>query len=84
MNHNNTFESISATEKQSDIEIAMDLVRKYYLIQNSILVRFQQKAKEQLFRKAVVLIHTLTYPVARRLLMVIIKDKKNSDQNTIC
>lgn len=73
MHHNKTFESISAAEKQSDIEIAMDLVSKYYLIKDSLLIRFQQKAKEQLFQTAVVLIHTLTYPVARRLLMVIIK-----------
>ena len=84
MNHNKTFESIFTPDKHSDIEIAMDLLCKYYLIQDSILVRFQRQAKEQLFRKAIILNHTLTYPVARRLLMVIIKDKKNSDQNTIC
>jgi hypothetical protein len=73
MNDNKTFESISILKKHSDIEIAMDLLSKYYLIKDSILVRFQQKAKEQLFRKAIILIHTLTHPVARRLLMVIIK-----------
>ena len=73
MNHNKTFESISIPDKHSDIEIAMDLVNKYYLIQDSILVRFQKKAKEQIFRKAIILIHTLTHPAARKLLMIIIK-----------
>jgi hypothetical protein len=73
MNHNKTFESISIPEKQSDIEIVMDLVSKYYLIKDSILVRFQRKAKETLLQKAKDVIHTITHPVARRLLMVIIK-----------
>jgi hypothetical protein len=73
MNHNKTFESKSIFDKHSDIEIAMDLLSKYYLIQDSILIRFQQKAKEQLFQTAKDLIYTITHPVARRLLMAIIK-----------
>jgi len=73
MNHNQTFESISIPEKQSDIKIAMDLVSKYYLIQGSMLVRFQRKAKETLLQKAKDVIHTITHPAARRLLMVVIK-----------
>ena len=73
MNHDKTFESISIPEKHSDIEIAMDLVSKYYLIQDSILIRFKCKAKETLLLKASDLIHTLAHPTARRLLMVIIK-----------
>ena len=73
MNHNKTFESISISEKQSDIEIAMDLVSKYYLIKDSILVRFQSKAKEILMQKAKDVVHTTTHPIVRRLLMVIIK-----------
>lgn len=74
MNHNKTLKSISIPDKHSDIKIAMDLLNKYYLIKDSILISFQQKAKEQLFQKAKVLIHTLTHPVARRLLMVIIEE----------
>ncbi len=73
MKNNKTFESISIPEKRLDIEIAMDLVSKYYLIKDSILVRFQQKAKETLLQKAKDVIHTITHPIARRLLMVIIK-----------
>ena len=73
MNHNQTIESISIPEKQSDIEIAMDLLSKYYLIKDSILVRFQWKAKETLLQKTKDVIHTITHPVARRLLMVVIK-----------
>ena len=74
MNHNKTFESISIRKKQSDIEIAMDLVSEYYLLKDSILIRFQRKAKETLLQKARDVIHTITHPVARRLLMVIIKE----------
>jgi len=73
MNHNKSFESISIPDKQSDIEIAMDLLSKYYLIQDSILVKFKRKAKETLLHKAINLVQTLTHPAARRLLMVIIK-----------
>lgn len=73
MNHNKTFKRISIHEKQSDIAIAMDLVSNYYLIKDSILVRFQRKAKETLLQKAKDVIHTITHPVAKRLLMVIIK-----------
>ena len=73
MNHNKTFKRISIHEKQSDIAIAMDLISNYYLIEDSILVRFQQKAKETLLQKAKDVIHTITHPVAKRLLMVIIK-----------
>jgi len=73
MNHNKTFESISIPEKQSDIEIAMDLLSKYCLIKDSILVRFQRKAKETLLQKTKDVIHKITHPVARRMLMVVIK-----------
>jgi len=73
MNSNKTFESISIPDKHSEIEIAMDLVSKYYLIQDSVLIRFKRKAKETLLLKARDLIHTLAHPTARKLLMVIIK-----------
>jgi hypothetical protein len=73
MNHNKNCAIISISEKQSDIEIAMDLVGKYYLIKDSIFVRFQRKAKETLLQKTNNVIHTITHPVARRLLMMIIK-----------
>ena len=76
MTHNKTFEIISISEKHSDIEIAMDLVSKYYLIKDSILVRFQRKAEEQLFQQSIDLIHRISHPVARRLLFVIIKKSK--------
>ncbi|MBU1941145.1 MAG: hypothetical protein KKC68_05170 [Candidatus Thermoplasmatota archaeon] len=76
MNHNKTFESIYIPEKQSDIEIAMDLVSKYYLVKDSILVRFQRKAKETLLQKAKDVIHTITHPIAKRLLMVVIKKQE--------
>jgi hypothetical protein len=73
MNYKKESENISISEKQTDIRIAMDLVSKYYLIENSILIKFQQKAKKQLFQKAKDLIHTMTHPAARRLLMIIIR-----------
>ena len=73
MNHNEALENINASEKQSDIEIAINLVSKYYLIQNSILIRFQRKAKEILYREAKEVYHTVTHPVAKRLIMVIIE-----------
>ena len=74
VNNDRIFESGSIPDKHSDIEIAMDLVSKYYLIQDSILVGFKRKAKETLLQNARRLIHTLTNPTARRLLMVIIKN----------
>ena len=73
MNHNKASDNISISEKQSDIDIAMDLVSKYYLIKDSILVRFQRKAKETLLQKSKDLVHTIKHPVAERLLMIIIK-----------
>ena len=73
MIHNKTFEGIYVSDKHSDIEIAMDLVSKYYLIQDSILVKFKRKAKETLLQKASSLIHSITNSTARRLLMLIIK-----------
>lgn len=72
MNHNKSIESIFGSEKQSDIEIAMDLVRKYYLIQDSILIKFQRKAKEQLSKIAENAIQTMISPVAKRLISIII------------
>ena len=73
MNHKENYESIYAFKKQSDIEIAMDLVSKYYLIKDSILIRFQRKAKETLIQEAKDAIHTITHPVARKLITVVIK-----------
>ena len=73
LNYNRTFESVSIPDSHSDIEIAMDLVSKYYLIQDSIFDRFKRKAIEALLQKARGLIHTITNSTARRLLMVIIK-----------
>lgn len=72
MNYNKTFESISISEKQSDIGIVLDLVSKHYLIKDSTLIRFQQKAEEQLFQKTKDLILTITHPVAKKLLTIII------------
>ena len=65
-------EIIYTFEKQSDIEIAMDLVSKYYLIQNSVLIKFQRKAKEQLSLRAEDAIQTMISPVAKRLLSITI------------
>lgn len=72
MNHNKTIKSVPVSEKPPDIEIAMDLLNKYYLIKDSILIRFQLKAKEKLSEAAKIVADTMMNPTAKRLMKVII------------
>lgn len=72
MNHDKSSENISDFRKQSDIEIAMDFLNRYYCIHDSILVNFQRKAKETISRQAEESIWNITNPTAKRLLKIII------------
>ena len=66
MNHNKNSESISDLGKQSDIEIAMEFVTRFYCIHDSILVNFQRKAKEIISRQAKEAICDVTNPTAKK------------------
>jgi hypothetical protein len=72
VDHNKNSKNISVPAKQSDIEIAMDFVSRYYCIKDSIMVKFQRKAKERLAKQAKDIIHTIKNPVAKRLLRITI------------
>jgi hypothetical protein len=78
VNHNKNSENISAPVKQSDIEIAMDFVNKYYCINDSIMAKFRRKAKERLVRQAKDAIHTIKNPVAKRLIRITIDNYDKS------
>jgi len=73
MNHNKSSESISDFGKQSDIEIAMEFLSRYYCIHDSILVNFQRKAKETISRQAEEAICYIANRTAKILLKIIIE-----------
>ncbi len=68
------FEKTIVGKQHADVGIAMQLLSLFYSVEDSVLVKFQKKAKEELSRQAANIMRTLTHPFAIRLL------RKKSDE----
>lgn len=56
------------SEENTDIEIALELIKHLNAIEDSVLIKFKKNAQEQLLRRAVIAMKSMTNPLAKRLL----------------
>ena len=62
------FKEIVDSEKKTDMEIALELIKYFNRIEDSSLVRFKKKAKEMLVERASMARESMTNPLAIKLL----------------
>ena len=71
------FKEIVDSEKKTDMEIALELIKYFNRIEDSSLVRCKKKAKEMLVERASMARESMTNPLAIKLLNMRYNSKLN-------
>ncbi len=65
---NQNFKKIVDSEEKTDVDIALELIKHFNTIEDSVLVKFKKKAKEKIVKRASMARKSMTNPLAIRLL----------------
>lgn len=64
------FKKIVDSEEKTDMEIALELIKHFNMIEDSSLVKFKEKAKEMLVKRVSMARESMTNPLAIKLLNI--------------
>jgi hypothetical protein len=62
------FKKIVDSEEKTDVDIALELIKFFNTIEDSVLVKFKKKAKKKIVKRASMARESMTNPLAIRLL----------------
>ena len=77
---NQNFKKKVDSEEKTDVDLALELIKHFNMIEDSVLVKFKKKAKEMLVKRASMARESMTNPLAIKLLNmrynIILKDRR--------